>query len=83
MQLISLAALIHVWTPGASLPVEAVALVGKVAEEGEVRRAEVHALVPPCGGLLTFRTPFVLTLRGEAVSATQDVVLPATSMPPA
>lgn len=83
MQLISLAVPVHVWTPGASLPVEAVALVGKVAEEGEVRRAEVHALVPPCGGLLTFHSPVALTLRGKAVAAAQDVVLPTASMPSA
>lgn len=82
MQLISLAAPVRVWPPNASLPVEAVALVGKVDEEGEVRRAEVHALVPPCGGLLTFCTPVVLTLRGSVVTGTQDTVFPV-SMPSA
>lgn len=77
MQLISLTTSIQVWIPNASLPVEAVALLGRLDDAGEVRRTEVNALVPPCGGLLTFRSSVVLLLASSAIAATQDVAVSA------
>jgi len=75
MQLISLSDPVHVWPANASLPVAAVALLGTVEGQGDVSRAEVHGLVPPCGGLLTFDTPVAVTLANGAVAATQEAVL--------
>jgi hypothetical protein len=82
MQLISLTTSIQVWMPNASLPVEAVALLGTVDDVGAVRRTEVKALVPPCGGLLTFRVAVVLMLTASAIAATQDVTVSAVQPMP-
>lgn len=73
MQLISLTAPIRVWPPKAGHPVEAHALVGELDRQEETLRVEVHALVPPCGGLLTFRVPVAVVLSRDAVASTQQV----------
>lgn len=77
MKFISLAAPIRVWPPKSTLPVEAHALVGDFDQQEGTVRVEVHALVPPCGGLLTFRVPVEIMLSRDAVAATQQVELPA------